>query len=214
LNFSIAEKFDLDIYIFNLFNINDNDLKALFVSFLRHYIVFLKDIDVVNSKRSIDININPGQNGSRPSLKTDRRKVSLSILFNVLDDIGLLKDRMLIITINYIERLDETFIRSGCADKKFEFQLADEKTMVQLFRYIFLKGDDPEPGKIVEDSGVVGAAGLARGSPLKREKKSSCWQQSLQQRCPSTNSVRPKLYLFYWRINNHFDRLLITSRYG
>ncbi len=58
---------------------------------------------------------------------------------------------MLIITTNYIERLNETFIQSNYINKKFEFQLVDKKTIVQLFRYIFLKGNDPESGKIVEN---------------------------------------------------------------
>ena len=54
-------------------------------------------------------------------------------------------------TINHIERLDQTFIRPDRTNEKFKFQFVDKKTMVQLFRYIFLKGNDPESGKIVEN---------------------------------------------------------------
>jgi len=167
LSLSIAGKFDLDIYILNLSSINDNDLKALFASLPRHCVVLLEDVDAASSKRSADTDTNPGQNGSRPSSKTDGGKVSLSTLLNVLDGVGSPEGRVLIMTTNHIERLDQALIRPGRADEKFEFQLADEKTMVQLFRYVFLEGDDPEPGKTVEDSGDAERCGSSGPGPGK-----------------------------------------------
>jgi len=53
--------------------------------------------------------------------------VFLSALFDVIDGVALQEGRVLIMTTNYIERLDEALIRLGCADRKVEFQLADEE---------------------------------------------------------------------------------------
>src|SRR6266566_3689606 len=58
LNLFITKKFDLDIYILNLSNINDNDLKVLFASFFRHCIVLLKNVDTTSSKQSANTNTN------------------------------------------------------------------------------------------------------------------------------------------------------------
>jgi chaperone BCS1 len=51
--------------------------------------------------------------------------VSLFALLNVIDNIRLQEGRILIITINYITRLDEALTRLGRVDKKVELGLAN-----------------------------------------------------------------------------------------
>jgi chaperone BCS1 len=52
--------------------------------------------------------------------------VSLSTILNVLDSIALPEGRLLIMTTNYIERLDPALIRPGRVDMKTELYLANE----------------------------------------------------------------------------------------
>ena len=64
---------------------------------------------------------------------------------------------MLIMTTNYIERLNKALIRPGCADKKVEFQLADEEMITQLFCVVFKHSGG---GALVEEDKTV--KGLAK----------------------------------------------------
>ena len=96
----------MDIYILNISGLNDNNLKTLFAELPRHCVVLLEDVDAASSKRTEDTNTNLGQNGSRPPQKPDDAIVSLSTLLNVLDRVGSPEGRVLIMTTNHIERLD------------------------------------------------------------------------------------------------------------
>ncbi|ORX93952.1 hypothetical protein BCR34DRAFT_499589, partial [Clohesyomyces aquaticus] len=52
--------------------------------------------------------------------------VSLLTLLNVLDSLALSKGRLLIITTNYIKRLDLALIRPSYVDIKLELSLANK----------------------------------------------------------------------------------------
>ena len=64
-------------------------------------------------------------------------RVTLSGLLNVLDGASSQEGRVLIITTNHIEHLDEALIRPGRTDKKVHFKLADRKMSAQLFQTVF-----------------------------------------------------------------------------
>jgi chaperone BCS1 len=160
-SFSIAGRFDLDIYILNISNLNDNNLKTLVAELPRHCVVLLEDVDAASSKRTDDTNTNLGQNGSSPR-KPDNAMVSLSTLLNVLDGVGSPEGRVLIMTTNHIERLDGALIRPGRADMKIEFQLADEEMVARLFCFIYdaelgksLEGNETDKGKTIEDDEIL-----------------------------------------------------------
>ena len=68
--------------------------------------------------------------GRRDSIDADqenelRSAVTLSGLLNVLDGVLSQEGRILIMTTNHIEHLDEALIRLGRSDKKVHFKLAD-----------------------------------------------------------------------------------------
>jgi mitochondrial chaperone BCS1 len=69
--------------------------------------------------------------------------VSLFTLLNVIDNIGSQEGRILIITTNYITRLDEALIRLGRVDKIVELGLANNQITANLFCLVFkpIKGD-------------------------------------------------------------------------
>jgi SpoVK/Ycf46/Vps4 family AAA+-type ATPase len=69
--------------------------------------------------------------------------VSLSVLLNVINSVASLEGWVLIITTNYITRLDEALIRPSCVDKKVELGLADKKMTADFFCVVFklIEGD-------------------------------------------------------------------------
>lgn len=74
-------------------------------------------------------------------------KISLSALLNVIDGVTSQEGRVLIMTTNYITRLDEALIRPGRVDKKVELGLADKKMTDELFHIVFkpMEGDAAPP---------------------------------------------------------------------
>jgi chaperone BCS1 len=154
LSLSIAGYFDLDIYILSLSGIDEGDLITLFAELPRHCIILLEDIDAASPTRSQDTEIKgSGQSvtGSPPQKdKATQGMVSLSALLNVIDGVASQEGRVLIMTTNYIERLDKALIRPGRVDKKVEFRLADEEMITQLFCIVFKhsEGDVDHPRKL------------------------------------------------------------------
>ncbi|PVH71961.1 P-loop containing nucleoside triphosphate hydrolase protein, partial [Cadophora sp. DSE1049] len=95
LSLLITRACDLDIYIFNISNINDSLISKLFTKLFKNYIVLIEDIntvDLFNKKKS-------------------QGRVFLSALLNVFDNVSSQERRVLIITTNYVERLDAALIR-------------------------------------------------------------------------------------------------------
>ena len=63
--------------------------------------------------------------------------MSISTLLNVLDGLASSKGRVLIMTTNYIKRLDEALIRPGRVDKKFKLHLADDNIISSIFSLVY-----------------------------------------------------------------------------
>ncbi|KAF2177325.1 hypothetical protein K469DRAFT_809530, partial [Zopfia rhizophila CBS 207.26] len=59
--FSIAGKFDLDIYILNISSLDNRNLKFPFAELPQHCIVLLEDVDAAGSKRTPNSNADVGQ---------------------------------------------------------------------------------------------------------------------------------------------------------
>jgi chaperone BCS1 len=127
---SIAGRFKLDIYVLNLSGVNDSSLNKLFAELPPHCVILLEDVDAVGLTRT---------DNAKAAQKKDnsKSKVSLSSLLNALDGVSSQEGRMLIMTTNHIEHLDEALIRPGRVDRKVYFKLADKDMSSQLFRSIF-----------------------------------------------------------------------------
>ncbi|KAI3092598.1 hypothetical protein CBS147333_10221 [Penicillium roqueforti] len=126
---SLAGEFELDIYTLQLSGISNSKLMALFAELPPHCIILLEDIDAAGI-------------GRRENTDTDQEnkqstRVTLSSLLNILNDILSQEGRVLVITTNHIEHLDEALIRPGRTDKKVHFKLTNETTSTQLFHTVF-----------------------------------------------------------------------------
>lgn len=78
--------------------------------------------------------------------------VSLSGLLNVIDGVGSQEGRILIMSTNHINHLDEALTRPGRVDKTILFKLADNEAVTQLFCTIFKETPtgDEQPAKETE----------------------------------------------------------------
>ncbi|KAJ6163943.1 P-loop containing nucleoside triphosphate hydrolase protein [Penicillium chermesinum] len=106
---SLAGNHELDIYTLQLSNISDTTLMR------------------VGRRDSIDAD----------QANESKSAVTLSGLLNVLDGVSSQEGRILVMTTNHIEQLDDALIRPGRSDKKVHFKLADQNISTQLFHTVF-----------------------------------------------------------------------------
>ncbi|RDH26960.1 P-loop containing nucleoside triphosphate hydrolase protein [Aspergillus welwitschiae] len=86
--------------------------------------------------------------------------VTLSGLLNVLDGVSSPEGRILIMTTNHIEYLDEALIRPGRSDKKVHFKLAGRNISTQLFHTVFKQlPNQKQRNKEYGDKTIDGLAG-------------------------------------------------------
>jgi SpoVK/Ycf46/Vps4 family AAA+-type ATPase len=62
---------------------------------------------------------------------------AVSKLLNALDGVSLYEGRLLMITTNHLDHLDQALIRAGRVDKEIELPNADKNVMFRLFCMIF-----------------------------------------------------------------------------
>lgn len=163
---AIAGYFKLKIYIVNLNSpiMNEDSLTMLFSELPQRCVVLLEDIDTAGLTHTRDdqnaamepaapepsatsVQKDPSQPPSAVPIAARRAgKISLSALLNVLDGVASQEGRILIMTTNHIDKLDDALIRPGRVDMTIKFQLADMAMMNMLFTSIFAtqEGDYPE----------------------------------------------------------------------
>jgi mitochondrial chaperone BCS1 len=123
----------LDIYILSLFAINEASLTSLFTKLLSRCVILLEDVNAVSSNRDAKTEDSCQIVAPSRERKPASRKVLLSAILNAIDSVGSHEGRILIMTINYITRLDKALIRPGRVDQKVELGLADKKMTADLF---------------------------------------------------------------------------------
>ncbi|KFY09837.1 hypothetical protein V491_07945 [Pseudogymnoascus sp. VKM F-3775] len=176
LSLAIAGYFKLKIYIVSLNSpsLNEESLGTLFSELPQRCVVLLEDIDTAgltnarNSEASEDaaaamavkkIQKDPSQPPSLVVGSPPAGRISLSALLNVLDGVSSQEGRILIMTTNHIDKLDEALIRPGRVDMTIKFQLSDAAMMKTLFTSIFttLEGDFPQTKTTLRDSHANGS---------------------------------------------------------
>ncbi|KAL5348038.1 hypothetical protein ACLOAV_006518 [Pseudogymnoascus australis] len=176
LSLAIAGYFKLKIYIVSLNSpsMNEESLGTLFSELPQRCVVLLEDIDTAgltnarNSEASEDaaaamavkkVQKDPSQPPSVVAGTPPAGRISLSALLNVLDGVSSQEGRILIMTTNHIDKLDEALIRPGRVDMTIKFQLSDAAMMKTLFTSIFttLEGDYPQAKTTLRDSHANGS---------------------------------------------------------
>lgn len=176
LSLAIAGYFKLKIYIVSLNapSMNEESLGTLFSELPQRCVVLLEDIDTAgltnarNSEASEDaaaamsvkkVQKDPSQPPSLVVGTPPAGRISLSALLNVLDGVSSQEGRILIMTTNHIDKLDEALIRPGRVDMTIKFQLSDAAMIRTLFTSIFttLEGDFPQKKATQLDSHANGS---------------------------------------------------------
>ncbi|KAK3186294.1 hypothetical protein K4F52_004832 [Lecanicillium sp. MT-2017a] len=132
LSFAAAGKFNLDIYVLNLAKVNDASLQKLLGKLPTRCIVLLEDIDAIDTAK------NRVGNAASQNEEPTGNSVTLSGLLNALDGVASEEGRVLIMTTNHVDRVDNALIRPGRVDKMVEFGLANRDILHGLFRFIFM----------------------------------------------------------------------------
>uniref|UniRef100_A0A8H7K2N6 BCS1 N-terminal domain-containing protein n=1 Tax=Bionectria ochroleuca TaxID=29856 RepID=A0A8H7K2N6_BIOOC len=111
---SIAGALDMDIYVVSIPIMNDEKLNDLFGALPDKCVVLQRSRNEVTKKG-----------------------VTLSGLLNVLDGVSSQDDRILIMTTNHPEKLDDALTRPGRVDLKIAFQLVNESIANEIYHFMF-----------------------------------------------------------------------------
>ena len=154
LSFAIAGIFGLDIYCISLLEptLTEEDLGLLFNNLPRRCVVLLEDIDSAGLVRrdepeeaekakDKDANTQIGAEIAKAIKsvqdKSDKTKnnqgISLSGLLNAIDGVASHEGRVLVMTTNFPEKLDEALIRPGRVDMEVGFTMASRSQIRKLF---------------------------------------------------------------------------------
>lgn len=163
LAWAISGVFGLDIYCISLVEptLTEEDLGIMFTSLPRRCVVLLEDIDSaglikrqdaeeVNKDKSKeeDATTNIGteiakalkavQDKNEKSKSNDKTQgISLSGLLNAIDGVASHEGRVLVMTTNFPEKLDDALIRPGRIDMTVNFTLATRSQICELFTRMY-----------------------------------------------------------------------------
>ena len=137
---------------------NEETLGTLFAALPKQCVVLLEDIDTaglthtrettpVQAAVETSTPVLPQNIGNGTSIATPSGRISLSALLNIIDGVAATEGRILIMTTNHLDKLDNALIRPGRVDLVVKFDLANSQMIASIFRSIFatLEADDPKP---------------------------------------------------------------------
>ncbi|GAP86981.1 putative BCS1-mitochondrial protein of the AAA family of ATPase [Rosellinia necatrix] len=131
LSVALAGFFGLDLYIVNFSSLYEYELSSLFAMLPARCFVLLEDIDAVGFRQDDDEDEN--DNTDRWRRVHASRKCSFSSLLNILDGVASQEGRVVIMTSNFPEKLDEALVRPGRIDVKIHMGHITQEGAEQIF---------------------------------------------------------------------------------
>ena len=131
---AVAGHLGLSVYLLNLNsnNVDDDSLEILFDLLPKRCVILLEDVDTATVARTRDNGNAVVDSETGESAPADKR-VSLSSLLNVIDGVAANEGRILIMTTNYVEKLDPALKRPGRIDMCVKFGYCDKDALRNLF---------------------------------------------------------------------------------
>ncbi|KAI0403807.1 P-loop containing nucleoside triphosphate hydrolase protein [Xylaria palmicola] len=172
LSLALAGYFGLDLYILNPANLRDSELANLFSMLPTRCFVVLEDIDAVGfGRKDGDDGEEDEEEDRRPrSTLQSRQRCSFSGLLNVLDGIASQEGRVVIMTSNYPEQLDEALVRPGRIDMKIYMGHITQQAAEQIFLRMMKTGRlDLKRHGSSSDSNPVAEEGKVSGTVDEQE---------------------------------------------
>ncbi|KUJ06703.1 uncharacterized protein LY89DRAFT_678561 [Mollisia scopiformis] len=176
LTFALAGVFGLDIHVVSLLEptLTEEELGMLFTNLPARCIVLLEDIDTAGLIREPSDSDeksgqpNEGEQGSTDfnvanltkalkkanqlSEEEKKKGISLSGLLNIIDGVASHEGRVLVMTTNHPEKLDDALIRPGRVDHQVAFSNATQTQIRELFERMY-SNDLPRTTKLITSSG-------------------------------------------------------------
>lgn len=133
LSVAIAGEFGLDLYEVKIPNVgSDADLEQMFQEIPPRCVVLLEDIDAVWGDRA-----QAGSKGRSEDNGGGASHCTLSGLLNVLDGVGTPEGRIVIMTTNRPEQLDEALTRPGRVDMQVHLGNISPRSAEEMFMRMF-----------------------------------------------------------------------------
>ncbi|KAL8724698.1 MAG: hypothetical protein Q9166_007809 [cf. Caloplaca sp. 2 TL-2023] len=193
LAWAIAGVFGLDIYCISLVEptLTEEDLGTMFTSLPRRCVVLLEDIDAAGLvKRDEPATVEEAKDTSEAAklgaeiskaIQASQEKgtknketpgISLSGLLNAIDGVASHEGRVLLMTTNFPEKLDEALIRPGRIDMKIAFTKATRSQMTELFvRMYSADAEVPTPSKPIFSERTMTTGAVTAGVNKPRHRK-------------------------------------------
>lgn len=192
LSFSLAGVFGLDIYCLSLSEVTltEEDMMMLFNSLPKRCIVLLEDIDCAGISRPKPVKKQRTKKKSRkardtsatstgeevpaigPRSKRLTNAITISGLLNAVDGISTAEGRVLIMTTNYPEKLDDALVRPGRVDMRIEFKLSGREQIRELFLRMYCADDNKalrQPTKLAQVLPLLQGGHYGSGDKLSQD---------------------------------------------
>lgn len=143
LTMALAGHFNLEVYnlSLNAQNLTDDVLASMFTLLPKRCIVLLEDVDASGIKRGDEAPtaspMNPLRQYNHEFIPPKKSEVSFAGLINAIDGAAAREGRILIMTTNHRENLDEALIRPGRVDLQVEFVFASKEVILELFENLY-----------------------------------------------------------------------------
>jgi len=151
LALALSSYFNRPIFILNLATVqNDNELLQAFMTVAKGGIILIEDADAAQKNRAAAVEAPTvgGQalvGGAYPPLPPSPAPgITLSGLLNAIDGIAASEDRILIMTTNYVDRIDEALIRKGRIDARYEIGHLTAEQVGEMARAFFPNDRDTQ----------------------------------------------------------------------
>ncbi|XMA09631.1 hypothetical protein WAI453_002422 [Rhynchosporium graminicola] len=182
LTFALAGKFGLNIHVVSLLDstLTEEELGMLFTNLPPRCIVLLEDIDTAGLIRAPteDETKSSGENAdenelnvanlakalaknNRLSDEEKKKGISLSGLLNIIDGVASHEGRVLVMTTNAPEKLDEALIRPGRVDYQVAFGSATQTQIKELFERMYTD-DHPRAKAVISPLPTITTTPTAR----------------------------------------------------
>lgn len=131
---ALASFFDMPLFVINLGSIGTDDaLIRIMQSIPPRSFVLIEDVDA-----SV-VPATSNRNDKKDKSKTANQGFSLSSFLNAIDGVYATDDRILIMTTNYVEQLDDAVIRPGRVDMHIEFSKISNAEVNKMIDYFYEK---------------------------------------------------------------------------
>lgn len=146
---AIATRLRLNVYLLNMEGLTVEGIIDLVGRLPSTCLLLVEDIDCVSIYQARSDPPSAQKREKDNGSCTRKNSLSLSALLNVIDGVAASEGRILIMTTNHSQNLDQALTRPGRIDKTIHFRYADRAMIQALFYSIYRASDDSESNSVI-----------------------------------------------------------------